>query len=242
MRVTANGRKAKYNYDDGVLASNLVLDQDDRDVDVTTADVRAYYALSPSLSLFGSAQHNWRRHDETPANPSLNRDSEGDTYLAGVRFDLTDLLVGELAGGQIKQVYEAPGVADSNSAAFNAALEWYPDELVTVTFGADRTAGDSGVIGAAGFVSDAISAQVDYEFRRNIIFGAGVRRVEDDYAGVARNDTRMTYNASVNYIVSRRWSAYVSYLRYEQDSAGDPGVIGRNFDLDQISVGIRLAR
>jgi hypothetical protein len=123
-----------------------------------------------------------------------------------------------------------------------AQVEWYPDELLTITLAANRNAGDSGVVGSAGFVSDRISARVDYEFRRNIIFGLGVMNIEDDYVGINRSDSRRNYDVSADYIVSRQWSAFVSFARFSQESSGDLATLGREYDIDQVTIGVRLRR
>jgi hypothetical protein len=242
VRFSGSARVEKYDFDDGLLLGGPVLEQDDRDVEITNATLRADYALSPSTAFFVSTTHNWRNHDLAPVNPALNRDSEGQEYLAGVRFDLTDLLIGEIGVGQFSQEYDAPGTTDTNSGTVRAQVEWYPDELLTITLAANRNAGDSGVVGSAGFVSDRISARVDYEFRRNIIFGLGVMNIEDDYVGINRSDSRRNYDVSADYIVSRQWSAFVSFARFSQESSGDLATLGREYDIDQVTIGVRLRR
>jgi len=242
LRFAAFGRVSSYDYTDGVLGTGLVLDQDDRDVDTSELGGRVDYALSPATALFVSARKNWRTHDQDPVLGGLSRDSDGDEVLAGVRFDLTDLLVGEVGIGQFVQRYDAAGVEDTKSATVRSQLQWFPDELVSVTFAASRESGDAGVIGAAGFVRDAASVNIDYEFRRNIIFSVAANGADDDYVGLNRADERRSLTFSTDYIVSRRWSAFASLSRSAQRSSGDIATVGREYDIDRISLGVRWRR
>lgn len=242
FRLSGIGRFERNEYFDGKLTDNTTIDQDQRDVGITRAGVRLDYSIGPATALFVTATKNAFVYDGTESDPSELRDSDGEEVLAGIRFDLTDLLVGEIGVGQYAQHYDAVGVDSAERAALRTRLEWYPDELVTVAFNADREAATSGVDGAAGIDRDSVAVQIDYEFRRNVILGTGYRFNNDDYVGLDRTDERQTYNLSVDYIVDRQWSAFASVQHATQDSSGDPATRGRIFDVDQFTVGVRLRR
>ena len=242
IRVSGIGRFDRNEYFDGELADGTPIEQDQRDVEIARAGIRVDYSIGPATSLFLTATKNSYIHDGVQADPTLFRDSDGEEYLAGIRFDLTDLLVGEIGVGQYAQHYDAAGIGSVERAAVRTKLEWYPDELLTVTLDVNREATDSGVVGAAGISRDSAAVRADYEFRRNIIFGAGYQYTTDDYVGIDREDERQTYDITLDYIVDRQWSAYAAVTHYTQDSSGAATSRGRVFDVDQVTFGVRLRR
>lgn len=237
FRIGLEGRTVSYNYDDGVLLGGGPLEQDDRDVEITEAVARADLAIGGSTALFVAVRGNWRKND---VSVPVNRDSDGREVIAGVAFDLANLARGEIGVGALKQEYEQPGASDVDGAAARARIEWFPDDLVTVTFNAQRDIGDAGYQGATGYVSDTLSVQADYEFRRSLVFGLGVWGAQDSYRGIDREDTRRRYDASADYIVNRTASAFLQFSSYSQQSDGAQR--GREFDAHRVWVGLRLRR
>ena len=101
-----------YNYDDIDL-----IDQDFRDSDVTTVGGRLRYAFSPGYAVFSDFRYNWRdyRIDD-------NDNSEGWRALAGVQFEVTRLLRGEVGVGYQEQDYDNPLIGTVSGLSYEAAL------------------------------------------------------------------------------------------------------------------------
>ncbi|ADM09344.1 hypothetical protein PB2503_06392 [Parvularcula bermudensis HTCC2503] len=175
----------EYDFDDAQLiiaelpASSTDFDQDFRDRLRTAVLGEAAYALSPDLAAYVSIEANQVDFDRTV--DGVTRDSAGIEVNAGVDFDLTDLLRGRIGAGYFEQDFDSERFADLSGASVNAALEWFPSQLTTVTLAASRGADESAVSTAGGFVRTEAVLRVDHELRRNVLLNAFVGVGEDTY-------------------------------------------------------------
>jgi hypothetical protein len=240
LRVSGEARFTSYDYDDGTLFDLTPIDQDDRDRDVTEAGIRFDYAVSPLTALFLAVGANQRDYKLEPPATIVNRDSEGYEALIGANFDLTRLIRGEIGVGYLSQTYDEPGVGETSGLAVRTNLEWYPDELVTVAFAAARSISDAGAFGAASYIANDATFAIDYEWRRNVIFGFEAGHSFDDYSGIDREDTRWSAVVSADYLVDRGVAFFVEAGHYEQSSEGLQ--LGREYDINRAVIGIKLRR
>jgi hypothetical protein len=202
--------------------------------------VRLDYAISPTTALFISATGNQRNYDLAPPDVPIERDSEGYEVLVGANFDVTRLIAGEIGIGYLNQTYDDPATEETSSFAMRTALEWYPDELVTVSFAAARSIDDAGVSGAAAYVANDASIGIDYEIQRNVIVGARYRYSLDEYETIDREDTRWDATFSIDYAMNRGVSLFVEAGHYEQTSEGLQ--LGREYVINRGLIGIKLRR
>lgn len=240
VRISGEVRQTQSDYDDGVFFDSSPAEQDDRDRTVTEAGVRLDYAVSPLTALFVSVGANERDYDLDPPDAPINRDSQGYEALVGANFDLTRLMRGEIGVGYLTQEYDEPAVGETSGLAVRANFEWYPDELVTVSFGAAREIADAGAVGAASYIANNVSFGIDYEMRRNVIIGLELDYSFDDYSGIDREDTRGAAVFKVDYLVNRGMALFGEVGRYEQSSEGLQ--LGREYDIDRAVIGVRLRR
>jgi len=140
----------------------------------------------------------------------VNQDSEGQEYLVGVNFDITHAMRGEVAVGQLNQSYDEPGVDDQSGLAARGQIEWFPDELMTVTLGVARAIQNSRTADASTFVGTDINLAVDYEYRRNINLGVSAGYSDDEYEEIDRDDARWSIYATAEYEVNRTLSLTLS--------------------------------
>jgi hypothetical protein len=240
LRLSARANHTQTDYDDGILINLTPVDQDDRDRVVTEATLRADYAISPSTALFVSATGNQRDYDLSPPDAPIERDSEGYEVLVGANFDVTRLITGEIGVGYLQQTYDDPATEETTGLAVRTALEWYPDELVTVSFAAGRSIDDAGVSGAASYVANDASVGLDYEFRRNIILGVRYDYSVDEYESIDREDTRWNAEFSIDYAMNSGVSLFAEAGHYEQTSEGLQ--LGRDYVINRGLIGIKLRR
>lgn len=240
LRVSGEAAYASYDYDDGVLFNLTPVDQDDRDRDVIEGGVRFDYAVSPGTALFLAVGANSRDYDLDPPATIVNRDSEGYEALVGANFDVSRVMRGEIGVGYLNQTYDEPGVGESSGLAVRTNLEWFPDELVTVSFAASREVGDAGAFGASSYIANNASFAIDYEWRRNVIFGVSTGYSFDDYNGIDREDARWSAEVSADYLMNRGAALFVQIGHYEQQSDGLQE--GRDYDINRAVIGIKLRR
>ncbi|MGH6949476.1 MAG: outer membrane beta-barrel protein [Vitreimonas sp.] len=245
VRLAARADYAVYDYEDGELTSGLPYETDDRDLTETGFSVRADYAMSELVSFFVTASSNDRDHKLDVPDVSVNEDSNGYEVLGGVNFDITRLMRGEVAVGYFSQSFDDPALNETTGAAAQALVEWYPDELVTITVGAQRRVENAPVEevstpGAATYVGNDLSVAADYEFRRNVILGLTTRYSLDEYDQIDREDHRLNAYATVDYEVNRNTLLTLRVGHETQESEGVDQ--GRNYDANFATIGVRLRR
>lgn len=240
LRLSGNFGYTDSDYHDGILINLTPVDQDDRDRVVQESTLRMDYAISPSTALFMSASYNERDYRLVPPDVPIERDSNGYEVLVGANFDVTRLIAGEIGVGYLSQTYDDPGTEETTGLAVRTALEWYVDELVTVSFAASRSIDDAGVSGAAAYIGSDASVGIDYEFRRNVVIGARMDYSFDEYQGIDREDTRWDTVLQLDYALNRGVSLFVEAGHYEQSSEGLQ--LGREYVINRGLVGIKLRR
>jgi hypothetical protein len=228
----------KYDFKDD--ASLLAPDQDLRDRTVTTGVGRAEYALSPDTALFVEAAFNKRDYRITPALPNPNRNSTGSEYSVGANFDIGALARGEVQVGYMSQDYDYAPFGTTHGGTFHGKVEWFPTQLVTVTFFGDRTIEDATSVGSSGFVSTRFGVRTDYELLRNLIVDGGLAHEDDDYRGIDRDDKRWTFGVGATWMMNRNVGIRVAYDHLDRDSGGINA--GGDYKINRLGVALILQR
>lgn len=221
-RIRLEGRVEfdAFDFDDVPLNGGGVGDQDFRDRDEVRFVARADAAVTPDTSLFGRLTINDRDYDLAPPLAVLDRSSSGHTVDAGADFDIGGLARGEVALGYTEQEYNSAAIPNVDGLSVNAAVEWFPTPLTTVTLGAKRGIEDSAIPGSGAFVATSASAQVDHELLRNLIFTGRVNFGDDEYEGIDRTDERFEVLASAVYLANRNVGFRASVSRLDEQSSG----------------------
>ncbi len=203
------------------------IDQDFRDGNVTTTGGRISYLASPGYRIFGDFRYNWRDYDG-----GTIADSDGWRALAGVEFEVTRLISGELGVGYNEQTYDIAGSPTTSSFSYHGALTWNPTPLMTVKLEADRTIEDS-TFNQVGRVQDSAKLVVDYEVLRELIFTPSVGFSYNNYENSSVDDFRIEAGAELEYRVNRFMSVGSRY-KYSYSDVTGPGLA----DWDRHLVGI----
>jgi hypothetical protein len=226
------------NYRDGRDALGVVVVEDFRDRTTVTGTGIAEYALSPSISLFGVGSYNIRDY-RTRIGPVPARDSQGYEVALGSSFELGAKIRGSLRAGYLKQNYRDPFFADIGGVLVRGDVEYFLTPLVTLTGTIDRRVNETGILGAAGYLSTTATLRADYELLRNLILSASVERETRNFNNIDRNDDRWTYRASGTYRLSPRVALRADVLRRSQSSTGI--LPGREFEKMRVSFGVTLS-
>lgn len=239
LRLSATGRVARFDYRDGRLADGTVSDQQPSDNMSYRVGVRASYAQTPSLAWFTSASYNIRRFRvgsiETP-----KRNSEGFELLAGVSFEPAALIRGSIGVGYIQQRFRLPFYSDIGGLGFNATVQFFPTQLMTVTVRGNRSVLDSGIPGSGGYLSSQGSIQIDHEWLRQLILSASLGYQNNRFNNLDRTDDRINAEASATYRINRHASLKLGYARLDQSSHGTDRY--RAFKDNRATIGLTLSR
>ena len=198
-----------------------------RDGNIVTTGGRISYLASPGYRIFGDFRYNWRDY-----NGVRIVDSDGWRALAGVEFEVTRLISGELGVGYTEQTYDFAGSSTTSAFSYHGALTWNPTSLMTVRFNADRTIEDS-TFDRAGRVQDSAKLVVDYEVLRELVFSPSVGFAFNDYENTPLDDFRIEAGAELEYKVNRFMSVGSRY-KYSYNDVTGPGLT----DWDRHLVGV----
>lgn len=205
-------------------------DQDRRDYTEDSLTGRVEVAMSPRLFLVGQVSSDERDYSNDPAVSS-----EGTTYLAGIRFEATNLLHGEITAGTFEREYDgAAGSVDGTALAAN--VEWYITQLTTLSFHASRGAQEGGASIDTPYTATEYGARVDHELLRNVILSAGFTSGTRDYETISLEDETFVGNLEAIYLVNRRVDLNLRYTYEENDSSA----AGRDYKISGVFAGLRL--
>jgi hypothetical protein len=225
LRLSARVAAAGYDFDD---ANGI--DQDRRDRDDQSVTARAEWAILPDVYAVGQATFDERNYS---GDPALN--SEGQTYLVGVRIERPDLMKGELTIGAFERGYDL-SAADIDGFAVQGNVEWYVTRLTTVTVAASREAREGGATISNPYSAEQYSARIDHELLRNVILWSAARWETREYETIDRNDDNFAAEVGVDYLLNRNVALRGRYLHHENSSSG--ALAGREFDLNALLAGV----
>ncbi len=238
LRLRGGYDFSRVDYGAATLIGGGVASQNFRDRDLHRYTVRADYAVSPDTALFARYRYNERDYRLSPPAVANARDSSGYTFDVGVDFDLGGLARGEVGIGYAHQDFDDPIFTDIKSLSVDGLVEWFPTQLTTVTFTAQRSVEDSGIAASAGYVGTAFSARADHELLRNVIVTGQISYATDDYQGIDREDKRWGAVVAATYLLNRNVGVRASYDYVDQRSSGVAA--NRNFDVNRFTIGVVL--
>lgn len=234
VRLSARADFQNYQYENGHTSTGaLVFDQDQNHY-VVTGTGKAEFALTPDAALYVTADGNTRQYNLQPPVVPFTRNSSGYEVDAGANFDITHLVRGEFQIGYLNQNYVSPIFKPIQGLGGKAKIEWFPTQLITVTFQGTRAVGDAQVPDSAGYLASRAQGQADYEFRRNIILSANLWAEQDKYDGIDRTDNLVGAGASARWLLNRHLGLNLAYTYADQSSTGTAA--GPIFDDNRVSV------
>lgn len=236
LRISARLSRYSDSFRDIVSNTNQLVSLADRNRVEYVAGGRLSYALTPDTSFFFDGGWSTRNFPVTPASGVL-RSSTGQSFLGGFRTELGRLIRGEAAVGYFRENYDAVGVGTVGGVATRVRLEYFLSRLTTISFNADRATRATGVLQSAGLVETTLNLRADHELRRNVLLNLGGGYQRRAFRGVDRDDTFTFGEVGARYLINRKLSLGGSY-RF--DNGRTDNVLGRNFTLNSVRVGLNL--
>jgi len=236
LRVSAEAGASRIRYEDVTTSSGQVIDARALDRRQIQLGIRADYALTPDLAFLVSARVTKLSYPATASGDPSDRTSRKTELLAGISFEFTDLLRGEVAVGHIDQHYRNPGLTDFGGFGGRAQIEYFPTQLTTVRLDTSRTLHEAGNPLAPSYRRTHIGAQVDHELYRYLVLSASADFEDDRFQAPDRIERRVHLGLSGRYLINRNWSLVARYDHLRVTTA--PRDLGRRLTENAAIVGV----
>ncbi len=232
---THSGTAEILDYGSAKALNGTTLDQDYRDQEIYSAQLRSGYRFSPGYEIVTKLR-DLRQYNEGDADDGGDRNSMGYEAMAGLAFETDPLFRWRLLGGYGLRDYDTSGVSSVESSLLEAQLQWLPMERLTVFAHAGRALVDE--IGASdnGRIESTIGGRAEYEIRHDLTGSINLEYSDLEFIGSDRKDQIVEAGVGLDYHYSKNWLFTLGYT-FEQRQSNDA-----NFDLDryQIRAGAKL--
>ncbi len=205
-----------------------------RDNTTTYVNGRVSYAISPDLALFVQGRRSELNYSDN------TRDGTRTTVDAGLNFELAAPFRGEIAVGSFQEDRDDPTLGKFDGLNVAANVQWFPTQLTTLTFMANRGVADTGLLSAASAIYTGYGVRVDHELFRNILAFGRIRQEKNEYQGVAidREDKALIAGVGAAWKLNKNARVETEYSVRSQDSSGINA--GPSLDQNIVSIGLRL--
>lgn len=240
LRLGARAERVSLDAKNVRTPGGALIRQDQRDRDVSIVGLRADYALTPDTRVFGQVSINSREYDlRRPPAVAEDPNSNGREALVGISTDLTNLIRGEFSAGYFSQDYKSARVGTVEGFAARGRVQWFPTQLTTVTFNAERGVEEIDIGTSNSAIASRVGARIDHEVRRNIIVSGRISNGNYDYQGIALEEDRFDAGLEARYLLNRRAEVAATY-RYERADQSGVAVGARDFKTNTFGVSLRL--
>jgi hypothetical protein len=229
-------------FDTGLLAG-VPVSQNYRNGSISSFPVRFGYVVAPLTSVFVEVAPNRRDfHVDT-------FDSTGWRVVGGALFEpgAGSRIKGEIFGGYMTQKYSF-GFQDVSTFTYGSALAFLLMPNLTAVLEGRRDAREASQSGGSALgtpgdgvsvIESVVAGRIDWAVRPDLVLGAGVAYIQDDYLGANRSDRAVSPLASVKYFVNRHLVLGFDYRYVNFDSSG-LGILGYYRNVYLFSANMRL--
>lgn len=206
-------------FSDAQSRNGTLIEQDFRDSVYLSGTVRGAYEVGPGLSALARLQLDSLSYTNESFTPDpLDRDSTGMEVEAGVLFELTRLIFGELRAGYFKRWSDDPRLPEAGGLSFGGSLTWVPTSLTTVRFFADREIEEGGSLRTAGNLRSQAQLKVEHELLRSLVLEAEAAVANIEPVGPLPDAWEVRGALAGTYYLSRRYRLIARYRYFSRDS------------------------
>lgn len=208
-RLTVDYRKTDKNY------TNNNLDFLDFDSDRITA--RFTYRIAPKTRLY--VESAYTKFDYKKVN-EFELDNTYKRYRAGVTWDFTNKLTGDINIGYQDRDYELDTLRDIDGLAYNGEVNWSINTFTKLELVAKRESIDSSLEQTGGFLRTTFGIGLNHWFTELLKIKANVGYGTDELVfSSARKDDRLGSQISLEYSLLRNTTIGLSYKYEERNSS-----------------------
>ncbi|MDP3738002.1 MAG: outer membrane beta-barrel protein [Hyphomonadaceae bacterium] len=208
---------------------------DYRDVTENSVFTRASYAVSPDVALFVQGRRSDLDYD------SADTDGTRTWIQVGTSFELQAPFRGEIAVGSVNDEKDDLDLVDTDGLSVDGRVFWFPTQLTTVAFRANRGVTDTGVQTSPSVTDTRFGVRVDHELLRNVILFGDIGFGKYEYEEIDREDQFTNFEVGAGYKLNKHARLDFSYRLNNQESSGTQADLLRlNVDQNIFAVGIKF--
>ena len=219
LSVRIQGIFDQYDFDD-TPTTLTVINNDDRDRDVSRASLRFAYQIVPNYEAVFSAAHTQIDYDSAVDDNGFNRDSDRQDFAIGITIDLASLTTAELLVGSISQDFDDPQLENIDEPKYSLEVSWNITRLTTIQAFAVRNVHvrETTVIGASSILQSRAGISVDHELRRNLLINLRLVDTKEDFVGIDRTDRVHNAIVGVKWLVNPNFFMGMGYTFRDRGS------------------------
>jgi len=176
----------------------------------------------------------WRDFDERDST-GADRDARAAGATVGIDTELTSLVHVNFDIGFIANDYKDSRFDDDIDLIFAGEVVWYATGLTTVKARAARRDISTSQPGSSSKTQTDAGVELQHELMRNVLLGAELTFINDDFRDIDRVDNRGIAGVSAEYLINN-YASLVANYRYEQRWSDREG---QDFSRNIVTVGLR---
>jgi hypothetical protein len=222
-------------FPDGILLSEAA-----RNHQELTFDLRDNFLVARTISTFVHLIHKEYNYGHDAQSGTLNPDSITDTVGGGVAFHLTNLMQGEIGLGILHLRNHNVIEGNITTVSVLSNIQYFVTPLITATAGVERDTGPANIAGSSSYITTNAHAELDYEFRRNIIVSVNGSREYRVYTGIDATDIAWHGIGKVLWLLNRSLKLDFAYTAFSRRTPLQT-YLGDNFNDRTFDLQVELA-
>ncbi len=217
-------------------ASGALINNRDRNRDVTGLGARLSRTLSGDTSLFVQLTHDRRQYLMPLDDYGFRRDSNGDGWALGLARGGRGNVRGEIYLGRRMQRYVDPRLPNVSAPTFGAELNWTISRQTTLEAFAERSIEETTVPGASAYVDTVVGLHARRTLSPRLSANARVGFTRSDFRGITRRDDLGQASVGFSYLLANHVFLDAEYRQQQRHSDVPSAQYFRNL----VYVGLRL--
>ncbi len=222
---TLSASADRRDYDDTKAFDGTAIDQDSRDTDTFSTQLKLGYRASPGFEIVGKIKG---LKSDNRGDDLLDRDALGFEAVAGLAFEANPLLKWRLLGGYGIRDYRDDALDNLATTLINAEVQWLPTQRLTIYGTLYRQIEEALDLNSAGLLQTGARVKADYEVYHNLVLSGALEMRDDDFRGTNRQDDVFIGRVGLEYYFSKNSLFTFGYEHQVRDSSDDSLDMHRN--------------
>lgn len=195
---------------------------------------RFTFRLAPNTRIYAEALMSEFDYTRTL---NFELDNTYKRYRAGISWDFTGKLTGDINLGYQDRDYDLATITDISGLAYDGEISWAINSFTKLVAAAKRESIDSTLEEASGFLRTTYSLTLGHEITERLKINANAGYVNDELVlNSVREDKRYAYQLGLDYELMRNISINTKYSFEERDST----LAIADYKANILSVGINV--